>query len=158
LSYYTDYTSNLLQISTDAATPAVTRAVLYFVDSYTSSGQNQFLYKAAGTPTTDDTDLLADLTIGGSTTILKVSYSLVKSSNVYNLFILTSTASATSIIRYYYSTSGQTGLTTSVTLQRYSSMSLGTDAQTLFNTKSSNNNVQVMTFEISCPCTVTYVS
>ncbi len=133
---------------------AVNRAVLTFVDSYDSATQRIFRYDAAY-------DLLADLSTTG-TDAFKVSFSYISSSQYYNLFILKVEPATTTIIRYFYDTSDDTGAGYQSIgygqLQEHYSLTLNTKTNDLFRQKLDDDEVQVMTFEYACTCAVTQIS
>jgi hypothetical protein len=130
---------------------------LFFVESYAAVRQFQYTL----TPTND---LLTDLTLAG-VDALKVSFSLVDATeDYYNIFILqVLTAGGTNIIRYstdLTSTAASTGpiRLNAGYIEKHYSLALSDKTNTLFRDKLDNDEIQIMTFEYACTCSVFEIS
>ena len=127
---------------------------LFFVESYAAVRQFQYTL-------TSTNDLLTDLTLAG-VDALKVSFSLVDGDDedYYNIFILqVLTAGGTNIIRYstdLTSTAVSTGPIRLIAdyIAKHYSLALSDKTNTLFRDKLDNDEIQIMTFEYACTCSV----
>jgi hypothetical protein len=131
----------------------VVAAHLFFADSYAAT--KVFEYSITNGP------LLIDLTLDG-VDALKVSFSYISSSNYYNIFILeVLTAGGTNVMRYFYDASSGSNGANEIAVGRITkhySLALSAKTNTLFRDKLENDEIQIMTFEYACTCSVIEIS
>lgn len=71
------------------------------------------------------------------------------------------TSTQTKIIRYFYDTSSQQDPVNTIAegaLKKHYQLTLATPTQNLFRQKLDRDDVQIMTFEYACTCSVTEIS
>ncbi len=139
------------------ASDVATGAHLYFVDSYAAT--KVFKYSPTSVAGTGN-DILEELSLDGLDA-LKVSFSYVNAAtDYYNIFILqVETSSDTNLIRYFWDASPGTNGINNIPdgeITRHYSLTLSQKTNDLFRDKL--DEVQIMTFEYACTCSVTEIS